>query len=171
LRNWIAFFATTALPASASAQAVGLDPAAAADIAGAVSDCWKAVGVRDVNRSSLAAAGWKTATATDPKGGSVTSPPGLYGQARRNAVIMVPAQASQPMCSVIARVPSQNDLGPAVATIQKALVELNPKVETARDGNSIYFLALPKLAMVDPTGSKDRPGMRIVVGYQNSEKK
>lgn len=75
------------------------------------------------------------------------------------------------MCSVIARVSSQQDLGKAVVTIQKALLALNPSIETTRDGNSIYFLALPKLAMADPTGSKDRPGMRVVVGYQDPEKK
>ena len=84
---------------------------------------------------------------------------------------MIAEGSSTPMCSVIARVASPDDLGKAAGAIQKKLVALNPQVKATRDGDSLVFLALPKLAMADSTGSKDKPAIRIVVGYQNPEKK
>ena len=84
---------------------------------------------------------------------------------------MIAEGSSQPMCSVIARVASPEDLGKTAGTIQKSLIVVDPQVKTTRDGNSLVFLALPKLAMADPTGSKDKPGLRVVVSYQNPEKK
>ena len=170
LRNALLFLAAISLSVAASAQADALQPAAADDIAGAVTDCWNAVGAKDVNRGSLQVAGWKAAH-SDAQDKSVAKPLTLYGRAGRQSLIMVAERASQPMCSVIARVASPQDLGETAGTIQKALVALDPQVKATRDGNTLVFLALPKLAMADPTGSKEKPGLRIVVGYQDSEKK
>ena len=44
LRNWLAFLASLSLPSAVSAQVSELPPAAADDIAGAVNDCWNAIG-------------------------------------------------------------------------------------------------------------------------------
>jgi len=170
LRSQIVFFAAISLSAAASAQ-TGLQPAAADDIAGAVIDCWNAVGEKAVDRRNLEAAGWQFAPGSDSQGKPVSTPLSLYARAGRQAAIMIAEGSSTPMCSVIARVASPDDLGKAAGAIQKKLVALNPQVKATRDGESLVFLALPKLAMADSTGSKDKPAIRIVVGYQNPEKK
>ena len=170
MRKAYLFLAAISLSAAAWAQSDALEPASANDIAGAVTDCWNAVGAKDVDRSQLAAAGWKV-THSDPRDQSVAKPLSLYERAGRREVIMIAEGSSRPMCSVIARVASPEDLGKTAGTIQRSLIVVDPQVKATRDGNSLVFLALPKLAMADPTGSKDKPGLRVVVSYQNPEKK
>ena len=79
------------------------------------------------------------------------------------------------LCTVIARVSSQEDARATLAVIQKALKSVDPSVKAARAGEGIAFLSLPRLAQVDlmtgASGTKEQPGLRIVVGYQNPEKK
>ena len=170
MRSGIVLFAAISLSAAASAQ-TGLQPAAADDIAGAVTDCWNAVGAKKVDRGSLEAAGWEFAPGSDAQGKPVKTPLLLYARAGRQAAIMIAEGARTPMCSVIARVGTPEDLGKTAAAIQKKLLALDPQVKATRDGDSLVFLALPKLVMADSTGSKDKPALRIVVGYQDSEKK
>ena len=173
LRSWLACLAVASVSVAAPAQQPGgVQPAAAGDIAAAVTDCWNAVGTGAVDSARLQAAGWKAATATDGKGKSAAMQIALYGKSGSNALIMLASPTpTQSICSVIASVQSPPDIGKAIGTIQRALMVLDPQVKTARSGTGIAFLALPKLAMADVTGTKEKPGLRIVVGYQNPEKK
>ena len=171
LRKTALFLATLALPAAASAQKTGLQPASASDIASAVSSCWAAVGAQGVEPAKLQAAGWTSASAVDKQGKSIELPMGVYGKTGANAVIVTnPGQAGESLCTVVAAVtPSQ--LNTTISTVKQALLAVDPTVKAARDDGGIVFLALPRLAMLNATGSKEKPGMRIVVGYQNPEKK
>jgi len=173
LRSWFAFLAAASVWVAAPAQRPGgVQPAAAGDIAAAVTDCWNAVGTGAVDRAKLEAAGWKAATATESKGKALAMPIALYGKAGSNALIMLASPTpAQSICSVMASVQSPPDIGKAIGMIQRALLALDPQMKTARSGTGIAFLALPKLAMADLTGTKEKPGLRIVVGYQNPEKK
>ena len=171
LRNWLAFLAALFLPSAVWAQVSELPPAAADDIAGAVTDCWNAVGASAVNRASLEAVGWKLLKPDDPKAKPMAKPLSVYARHARQATILIPGTATTPMCSVVARVSVPADLGNAVGTIQKTLVALDPKVKTARDGESIVFVALPKIAIADDFSSKDKPALRVAVAYQDPEKK
>ena len=171
LRNWLAFLASLSLPSAVSAQVSELPPAAADDIAGAVNDCWNAIGASAVNRGSLEAVGWKLLKPDDPQAKPMAKPLSVYARQAREATILIPDAAATPMCSVVARVSVPADLGKAVGTIQKTLVALDPKVKTARDGDSIVFVALSKIAVADDFSSKDKPALRVVVVYQDPEKK
>ncbi len=173
LRSSFAFLVGVCISSAALAQHPGgLQPASAGDIAGAVTDCWNAVGMGAVDRAKLEAAGWRAATVTNGKGKALASSLGLYGKAGGNALLIVAEPSpSQISCSVVASLPSAPDVGKALGTTQKALLALDPQVKAARSGNDIAFIALPKLALASVTGSKEKPGVRIVVGYQHSEKK
>jgi hypothetical protein len=171
LRNWLAFLVAASLSSVAVAQVDALPPAAADDIAGAVTDCWNAIGSSAVNRGSLEAAGWKLLKPDNPHAKPMAKPLSVYARRARQATILIPDTATTPMCSVVARVSLPDDLAKAVGTIQKTLVALDPQVKTARDGESIVFLALPKIAMADDFSSKDKPALRVVVLYQGPEKK
>ena len=171
LRKAALLFAALAVPAAASAQTAGLQPASAGDIASAVSSCWGAVGASGVDPAKLQAAGWSSASAVDKQGKSVALPMNVYGKTGANAVIITnPAQSSDGLCTVVARInPAQ--VNTTISTVKQALVAVDPTVKAARDDGGIVFLALPRLAMLNATGSKEKPGMRVVVGYQNPEKK
>jgi hypothetical protein len=171
LRKTILALTALALPAAASSQQTSLQPASASDIAAAVSSCWGAVSVSGVDPAKLQAAGWSAASAVDKDGKSVALPMGVYGKTGANAVIITnPGESGESLCTVVARVtPSQ--VNTTISTVKQALVAVDPSVKAARDEGGIVFLALPRLAMLNATGSKERPGMRIVVGYQNPEKK
>jgi len=173
LHSWLAFFAVASVSVAAPAQRPGgLQSAAAGDIAAAVTDCWNAVRIGAVDREKLEAVGWKVATASDGKGKALAMPIALYGKSGSNALIMLPGPTPAiSICSVMASVQSPPDIGKAIGTIQRALIALDPQVKTARSGTGIAFLALPRVAMADVTGTKEKPGLRIVVGYQNPEKK
>ena len=172
LRKASLFWAALVLPASASAQQAGLQPASASDIASAVSGCWIAVGPTGVDAAKLEASGWKAATATDPQGKAIALPMGIYGKSGANAMLMVAGdRTSKSMCAVVAKLRSHEEINAALPVIKQALVAVDPKVKAARDGGGVVFIDLPRLAMLNATGTKEQPGMRVVVGYQNSEKK
>jgi hypothetical protein len=163
--------AALTLPAAASAQQASLQPASAGDVAAAVSSCWSAVGASGVDPAKLQAAGWSAASAVDKDGKSVALPMGVYGKTGANAVIITnPAASGESLCTVVARV-TPTQVNTTISTVKQALVAVDPSVKAARDEGGIVFLALPRLAMLNATGSKEKPGMRIVVGYQNPEKK
>ena len=170
LRKAALLFAALAVPMAASAQQTSLQPASAGDIAAAVSSCWGAVGPTGVDAAKLQASGWSAASAVDKQGKSVALPMSVYGKTGANAVIVTNPGSGDGLCTVVASV-TPTQVNTTISTVKQALVAADPTVKAARDDGGIVFLALPRLAMLNATGSKQKPGMRVVVGYQNPEKK
>jgi hypothetical protein len=154
-------------PVGASAQ---LRPSAPEAVAEAVADCWAAVGAKEVDRAALTRAGWAAGSITDPKGGSVGTPLQLYGKAGSNVVLMLMRTAKTPACTVMSRVGSTADVSLVAQAVQRRLTAAEPQVKTTRSDGSIVFIALPKIAMLDATGTKAQPAVRISVGYQGAER-
>lgn len=166
--------ALVAAQAPAGAVYPGLRPSAAADIASAVGDCWRAVGESGLDASRLAASGWSVAA--EASGKPVGGPLEVYVKSGANHRIMVPrAIEAQSICAVIARVSSPPELGASLSAIQRSLRALDPTIKATRSGDGILFLSGPYFALVDELVSdyvtKDQPGMRITVAYKNAEKK
>ena len=162
----MAIFAALVLAAPAS---VGSQPSPPAAIASAVGDCWAAVGPGSVDQTVLRQRGWQPGKFTGAPAGVPTSlhP---FGKSGANVILLVTASAGKPTCSVVSRVESAAAVSTAAQAVQQALVAADPEVKTARSGKSIVFLALPRIATLDATGTKDKPGVRIVAGY-NAEQK
>ena len=138
-------------------------------IASAVADCWTAAGSSSVDESKLKQFGWKVGSMSSPDGKTVETPMRFYSKSGSYVMLMLMAGANS--CTIVSRVNKLDDIGKTVGAVQKALVGLDPLVKTARSGSSIVFLSLPRIAMLDATGTKEKPGARITVGYQTPEKK
>ena len=160
------------------AQAPASDPAfrpsASVDVASAVGDCWRAVGSGSVDRNLLAKRGWSAVVETG--GEQAERPLDVYTKAGANHRIMIPRAAeAKSLCAVIARVSSRSEGGAAVTAIQRSLQTLDSNVRAMRADDSIVFVSGSYFALVDELDSdhvtKEQPGLRITVGYKNSEKK
>jgi hypothetical protein len=165
--------ALTAAQAHAAGPGALIKPTAPAGIASAVGDCWRAVGPNGVDRSALAAAGWSPALFTaEDKAASPLEP---FGKAGANHMIMLVKDPAKPLCTVIARASSQDDARSALDAIKTTLQSVAAGVKLARSGDGVAFLSLPRLALVDEmtgaSGTEEQPGLRIVVAYQDPEKK
>jgi hypothetical protein len=166
--------AVAASVASPAGEAVALEFSSPAEVATAVGDCWQAVGANGVDRTTLGAFGWSLVAATETP--SIEESPLLaFTKARANELIMLPrAPEGKSLCSVIARVKSLDEARATLNAIQKTLQASGTKVPATRDGDSVIFLAEPRYALVDLTdaagGTKDQPGMRIVVSYHPEQK-
>ena len=154
-------------PAAASAQLKPSDPEA---IAAAVADCWTAVGPKTVDTNVLGRNGWQAGSISDAQGGQVDTPLQVYGKRDSEVVVMLMPTTSSPACTVTARVSSASDVSLAAQAVQRGLTGAHPQVKTARSGRSIVFIALPKIAMLDATGSKAQPGVRVVVSFRSGER-
>jgi len=64
-----------------------------------------------------------------------------------------------------------DDAKNVLPAVKQSLLAIDPNVKAAASNGGIVFIDLPRLAMLNATGSKEKPGMRIVVGYEASEKK
>ena len=89
---------------------------------------------------------------------------------------MVPrAPEAKSLCAVIARVSSPSERGPTVGAILQSLRAVDSKVRAEPSDNDVLFLSGSHFALVDELDSdhvtKEQPGLRITVGYNNSEKK
>ena len=151
---------------AASAQMKSSQPDA---IAASVADCWVAVGPKAIDKLVLVERGWRAGSISDPRGGPVDATMGVFSKSGSNVVLLL--MDNSPSCAIVSRVNRVADINLATQATQRRLEALDPQVKTARSGQSIVFLSLPKIAMLDGTGSKAKPGLRIVVGYQTPEKK
>ena len=185
--SWRASRSTEALPelilllaAAAAAQTEAatdgalIKPSASAAIASAVGDCWAAVGANGVDRTRLAGDGWSPVAATS--GSTSESPLEAFSKPGAEHFIMLAKEPkAKSLCTVIARVSSREDARSTLGVIQKSLQSVDPGVKAARSGEGVAFLSLPRLAQIDlmtgASGTEEQPGLRIVVGYQNPEKK
>ncbi len=161
-----AFLAGLAFAVPANAE---LRPSTPDAIASAVADCWAAIGPKFVDQAVLQQRGWRAGTISNA-GGSAAQAPKIFGKNGSDALVMLMGTADKPMCSVAARVESIEAVSKAAQAVQKTLVAGDPQVITSRSGKSVVFLSLPRLATFDSTGTKDKPAVRIVAGY-NAEKK
>ena len=168
-----AFLLTALVPGTAlAAPGAGLPPASPDDIAAAVGDCWKAVGPSTVDRAQLEVLDWKAGTPAARNGSPVVGAPTLYGKAGSNVIIMLGNKPeARAICTVMGAVKSQQEIGKAAGSVRRALLALDPRVKTSLVESGIAYLSLPRIAMLEPTGTKGKPATRISVAYQASESK
>ena len=160
-------FGVIALAAPAGAE---LGPSTPEAIAGAVSDCWAAVGP-SVDETKLQQLGWKVGTWSSPDGKAEATPLRVYGKAGSNVLLMLTDDAQMPLCTVLSAVAKPDDINLAAGAIQNSLIALDPELKATRSGKGIVFIALPRLAMVNGGVGKGKPSVRVVVSYRNPEKK
>jgi len=166
-------FALLAL-VSAAAHAVqpGMQPSAPDKIVAAAMDCWAAVGSTKVDRALLQSRGWTAGQMKSAKGEVVKSELGFYGKPGSSVMILLTdSPKAKTSCTVVSRVATPADIAATATQLSKAIKASVPGARAARSDLSIAYIGGSRIAMLEPTGTKDKPATRIVVAFNAPEKK
>lgn len=154
-----------AIPAAAGAQTA--NPPAA--IVAAAADCWQVVGPRGVDQIALAAKGWKVGELKEKSGKKVASPLKFYGKESSGVVVIVLPNSGA--CSVVSGVSGVDAYRPLMVQLQTRMKQLEPALKTTRAGsNGAAFLGAGRIALIEPTGTKEQPSVRYTVSAQAAAK-
>ena len=164
--------AVAALGMSAVPARAELKPSSPEAIAAAVADCWQAASSTGLDEAGLKAKGWQPGSIKTPDGKPV--PANITFLAKHGSdIIMTTSKLVDPRgCIVMARVDSLDSITLAAREIFKQLYSLDSKVEVKQPTPAeVVYFALPKAALLRPSGTKDKPATTIQVSYTSPEKK
>jgi len=163
----LALTALLALPA-ATAGAQTVNPPEA--IVAAAADCWQVVGPAGVDTAALAAKGWKMGELKEQSGKPVASPLKFFGKESSGVVVMVLPNSGA--CSVLSRVSGTSAYRPLMDQLQTRLKQVEPALKAGRAGsNGAAFLGGGRVALIEPTGTKEQPSVRYTVTAEAAAKK
>jgi hypothetical protein len=158
--------ALLAVPVTAAAQ-TNNSPAAIVD---AAADCWQVVGPTGVDQAALVAKGWKAGELKEKSGKAVASPLKFYAKPTSTVVLMVLPNSGA--CSVVSGVSGVDAYRPLMDLLQTRLKQAEPALKAGRAGtNGAAFLGGGKIALIEPTGTKEQPSVRYTVTAQAAAKK
>ncbi|EAQ30549.1 hypothetical protein NAP1_07215 [Erythrobacter sp. NAP1] len=142
------------LAAPASAQ---LREAALPEIFESYNDCFAATESGSISTSSLEDLGWARATMRDGDGNTVEDGPIIYGHGERAPIIILSDLSGDGICMVNARIESFD-------TYEEFKAAFGGKLPDANEKGEILFSAQGHIVQIAPTGSREAPAMRLVVG-------
>ena len=155
----IALFALAVQPAVGMAQADGLKPAEAADIAASAASCEAALSPSGADEQRLLSDGWQEASVKSD-GKAVATPLRLFGRANTLLLLMRDQNPADANCIITARIKSVRDF-PAV--LQATGAALSGRLASSGNGSAVWVLPDRKVAQIEATGSRSKPGVRIAV--------
>jgi len=158
------------LVAPAEAQ---LKPNSPEVIASAATDCWTASGQSTIDEARLQQLGWAAGSIRSPDGKTIDNPLRIFGKQGSSVVLMIMNTPTMTACTIMSRVKKPTDIGATAQLLFSKLKAIDPAVKGGRGGKpgEIVYLSLPRIAELVATGTKEKPGTRIVVGYSFAEKK
>ncbi len=142
------------LAAPAAAQ---LREAALPDIFESYNACFAATESGSIAPGSLEELGWARATMTDGDGNAIQDGPIIYGHGERAPLIILSGLEGEGVCMVSAKIESIETFEEFKAAFGDALPEPN-------ENGEILFSAQGHIVQIAPTGSREAPAMRLVVG-------
>ncbi len=161
LKRALIFLGSAALLAApASAQ---LREAALPDILQSYKDCFAATDSGSISASSLEELGWARATMRDGDGSTIEGGPIIYGHSERAPIIILSNLSSDSFCVVNARIESFD-------TYNEFKAAFGGKLPDANENGEILFGAQGRIVQIAPTGSREAPAMRLVVGTRTENK-
>ena len=166
--------AATALDAGlATPAAAQLEPSSLEAIASAATDCWTSTGQASVDEARLRQLGWVAGSFRSPDGKVADNPLRIYGKRGSSVVLMIPDTPTLTLCIIMSRVAKPTDIGATAQLLFSKLKAIDPAVtgDKGTKAGEILYLSLPRMAELSATGTKEKPGTRIVVGYSSAEKK
>ena len=169
LRKLSAVAAAVSLSGAAAAQMAPNPPEA---IASAAADCWSASGASAVDEARLRQLGWAAGSIRSPQGAAVDTPLRLYGKRGSSVVMMIMNRPEMSACTILSRVARPTDVGNTAQMMFTKLKAIDPAVtggKGAKPGQIVY-LALPRMAELSATGTRQMPGTRIVVAASAAKK-
>ena len=160
------------IPAAAQAAQPGVQPSAPDRIVAAAMDCWAAVSADKVDRALLQSRGWKAGEMKSPKGQAIKSELAFYGKADSSVLILLAdTDKAKGACTVVSRVATPADIGKTATLLNQTIKTVEPDAKAVRAKLSIAIFGGSRMAMIEPTGTKDKPATRIGVVFAAPEKK
>ena len=109
-------------------------------------------------------------TLKEQSGKAVASPLKFYGKESSGVVVMV--LPSSGACSVVSRVAGLDAYRPLMDQLQTRLKQVEPALKAGRaGGNGAAFLGGGRIALIEPTGTKEEPSVRYTVTAEAAAKK
>lgn len=159
--------ATVAVPAMSQ-----MKPSSPQAVASAAMDCWAATGAGPVDEAKLQQLGWQPGSMKSPDGKAVDTLLRFYGKSGSNVILMLAdSPKTLSSCTVMSRVAKVDDIGATAQLLLTKLSAADPGVKGARKDHSIVYISGLHMAMLEPTGTKEKPSTRIVVANTSAEKK
>ncbi|UUR07811.1 hypothetical protein [Sphingomonas glaciei] len=156
------------LTVSVTAAAQTNNPPAA--IVEAAADCWQVTGPAGVDQAALVAKGWKAGELKEKSGKAVASPLKFYGKPTSTVVLVILPTSGA--CSVVSGVTGIAAYRPLMDQLQTRLKQVEPALKTGRAGkNGAAFVGGGRIALIEPTGTKEQLGVRYTVTAQAAAKK
>ncbi len=145
-----ALFALGAAPAAAEMRA-----APVGEIFESYNDCFAATNGGTLDPTELEKLGWSRATISSD-GKAVEDGPIIYGHGQRAPIILLSGTGGAGICIVNARIKS-------FAVFEEFTAAFGGKLHKPNKDGEITFMAEGRPVQIAPTGSRDKPAMRLVV--------
>lgn len=123
-------------------------------------DCFAATESGKIDTAALTSLGWARATMTDGNGKRIDDGPIIFGHKDRSPIIFLSALEGDGVCIVNARIESFDIFTSFTDAFGGNLPEPD-------DEGAITYSAQGHIVQIAPTGSKDKPSLRLVVGTKS----
>ncbi len=123
-------------------------------------DCFAATDSGQINTSALVSLGWARASMTDGDGKPIDGGPIIFSHSERSPIILLSALEGDGVCIVNARIESFEVFKSFTEAFGGNLPEPNEE-------GAITYRAQGHIVQIAPTGSKDKPSLRLVVGTKS----
>ena len=169
VRGWIAALLKLA-PVALALSVVVAAPAAAQlqeaprpEIFQSYNDCFTATESGQIDSDALIGLGWARATMTDGDGNTIEDGPIIFGHTERRPIILLSALEGDGVCIVNARIESFE--------VYKNFTEaFGGNLPAPNDEGAVTFRAQGHIVQIAPTGSTEKPSLRLVVGTKAETK-
>jgi hypothetical protein len=158
------------LPILIAGALLGSTPAAAqmatapvADVFESYNACFAATNTTSLAPAELEELGWQRATIQSSKGETVKDPPIIFGHADRSPLILLSGLEGQGVCVVTARIESLS----VFEQFKSAFGGKLPKPDRKGD---ITYQAEGRIVQIAPTGSREQPSLKLVIGTRMESK-
>jgi len=158
-RCWLGLAGAAALlaaPAAAQDLSSGLPPRPPETIVAAAQSCANAVTTDRLDEERLAAEGWVLGQISD-RGRSVDTSLRFFS---RDSLLLMTDTSGGASCVIMARLESVRNFAP----LREGLIAVfGQPSEGAAEASTMWVLPGNRAAQLDTTGSRNRPGVRIIV--------
>ncbi|MEA1071876.1 hypothetical protein [Sphingomonas sp. LY160] len=142
----------------------GMAPNPPAKIAAATMDCWAVTGGATVDRAQLQSRGWQAGKLAFADGKPVASPLTFYSKTDSGVVILLSSEGkSAGACTVLSAVTSAQDIAVVATQVDSAVKAQVSGATMSKTETSILFAGGNRVALLQGTGTKDKPAARIIV--------
>lgn len=148
---------------AASPAAGQMTPASLGDIVASYNDCFAATNTASLAPSELEKLGWQRATIQSSTGEKIADAPIIYGHTARSPLIMLNALEGQGVCVVTARIES-------LAAFDAFKAALGGQLPRPERNGEVTYQAEGRIVQIAPTGSSDKPSVKLVVGTRMESK-